>query len=172
MRAGNGNGERQSFAQEVRRLTDSIAKLVRDHLELARAELKEDARRYALDAALAATALPFLLAALLLLDVALAIGLAGRLGMGWAFALVGALNLIVGGACAAVAAARMRRHAHPLPMTSEELERDRLLLQQLRQEMTGTRGALPPPGIRPYPPTPEEGRDGRSSGSAGTSSLT
>ena len=158
MRTGNGGGERQAFANEVRRLTDAVAKLVRDHLELARAELKEEARRYAADAALAAAALPFLLAALLLFDVALALGLADWLGMGWAFALVALLNLAVGGICAGVAATRLHRRTGPLPATTEELQRDKLLLLQIRQEMSGERGELPPPGVRPYPSSGDEGK--------------
>ncbi|WP_373045128.1 phage holin family protein [Vulgatibacter sp.] len=143
--------ERQPLGREVKRLTDALSRLVRDHMDLAKAELREDARRYALDAAFGATALPFAFAALLLLDVALALGLGGWLGMAWGFVVVGALNFTVAAILGGLALERIRKHTKPLPETAEEMERNKALVQQLRQELKGQHGPLPPPGIRTYP---------------------
>ena len=149
---GSGERDRQPLGREVKRLADAISRLVRDHLELAKAELREEMKSYAVDAALGATALPFLFAALLLLDFALAFALSGPLGLPLACALVGLLNLAIGGAFAGVAAARIRKRDRPLDETSEELQRSRELVQQLRQELRHQPGPLPPPGVRPYAP--------------------
>jgi len=152
----------------MKRLADAMSRLVRDHVDLAKAELREDARRYAVDAALGTSALPFFLAALLLFDVALALGLASVFGTAWAFALTGVLNLAVGGALGGVAAARFRKHERPLPETSAELQRNAALVRQLRQELRQQPGPLPPAGVRTYEPdgkgpdalrTPEARRD-------------
>jgi uncharacterized membrane protein YqjE len=149
---GNGQRERQPLGQEMKRLADAISRLVRDHLELAKAEMREEAKRYAVDAGLGATALPFLFAALLLFDFALAFALSGPLGQPIAFALVGLLNVVVGGTFAGVAAARIRKHARPMAETSAEIQRNKELMQQIRQEMRQQHGPLPPPGVRAYAP--------------------
>jgi len=142
---------KRGVREDLRRLTDGLSRLVREHVELAKAELREEAKAAALDAAMAAVALPFLLAALLLFDAALALALGTLIGAVWACLLVGLLNLGIGGLLGLTAA--MRLHARsPLADTKLELRRDRMLLEQLGQTMQGQRGPLPPPGIRPYPP--------------------
>lgn len=138
------------IGREMRRLADAVTKLVRSHVELAKAELREEVRGRMADALLGSLALPFLLAALLLLDVALALVLASWLGQAAGFALAGLLNLAVGGGLAAMAAARARRRDAPLSDTAEEIERNRLLAAQVRQAMREESGPLPPPSIRPY----------------------
>lgn len=138
------------LSRELRRLADALGRLIREHVELARAEVGEDLRRRAVDAALATVALPFLLAALLLIDAALALALGRRLGEVQGFAIVGVANLAVGAILGALALARFRR-ARPLAATAEELRRDRLLAARLRQELREEAGSAPSRGIRAYP---------------------
>jgi uncharacterized membrane protein YqjE len=139
------------MADELRRLADGLTRLVRDHVELAKAELRREAGLAAADALLAALALPFLLAALLLFDGALVAAVAGPLGLGWACLLVGLLNLAIGATLGIVGLSRLRRR-EPLAETSRELDRNRLLLRRLGQEIRGGGGPLASPGIGPHPP--------------------
>lgn len=150
MRSAQDHRVDTGIAREMRRLADAVTQLVRSHVDLAKAELREEVRSRLGDALLLVLALPLLLAALLLLDVALALALASWLGDAAGFALVGLLNLAAGAICGGVAAARMRKRDRPLSATTEELERDRLLAAQVRQAMRDEDGPLPPPSIRPY----------------------
>lgn len=119
--------------RELRRLADATGRLVREHVDLARAELEQDARRIAGDAAMGVVALPFLLTAQLLLSAALALWIAEALGGPWAFAIVGGANLAAGAGLALLAAHRLRKDGKvELPATTEELERDRKMLRELR----------------------------------------
>lgn len=129
-----------SLAAEMRRLTDALSRLVRDHLELARTELREEARAWTRDAALGAAGIPFLLAALLLLNVALAVALSTAIGTAWGFAAVGLANLAVGIGLAAAAAGRLRARGTPLPRTAEELERNRRFAVALQALLWNGRG--------------------------------
>lgn len=90
----------------VERLTHGVSNLVRDHLELARVELKEGARLWGQDAAVLAAALGLVLVAHALLMVALALLLSRALPVWLAFALVGGANL---GGGAALVMQRLRR---------------------------------------------------------------
>src|SRR5712675_1926909 len=80
------------------RLLDGVQTLFREHLALAKTELKDDLRRARRDVLLSAAGLPPLLVGYVLLMVALALLLAQVLP-GWlAFALVAVVNLAAGGA--------------------------------------------------------------------------
>lgn len=121
------------LARELRRLADATGRLVKQHVDLARFELQEDARKLALDAALGAAALPFLLTAQILLSAALALWIADALGATPAFAIVGGSNLAAGVILGILAARRLRRSAHvDLSATAEELQRNRAMLRDLR----------------------------------------
>lgn len=139
---GNGGTERQPIGREVKRLADALSRLVREHMDLAKAEIREDVRRIVRDAAVGMMAVPFLLAALLLFDVALAVGLSKWLGTGWAFAAVGALNLLLGGALGGWAASRLKRDKVELEGTSSELALNRQMVQQVREAIREERRPL------------------------------
>src|SRR5438105_6894219 len=80
------------------RLIDGLQTLIREHLALARAELKEDVRSVGRDAVVGAAGVPALLAGYLLLMIALAYLLAIWLPLWAAFGIVAAVNLGAGGA--------------------------------------------------------------------------
>lgn len=81
----------------LERLSNGVTTLVRDHLELARVELKEGARALGQDALVLGAGLGLTLVAHALLMVALSLLLA-KVMPGWlAFGLVGGANLGVGG---------------------------------------------------------------------------
>ncbi len=121
------------LAGELRRLADALSRLVRDHLELARAEAKEDATRLAKDAGLGVAAIPFMVLALLFLHLAAAALLAERLGFPAACAIVGGVDLLVGATLGLTAAYKLKhRELRPLSQTQEELRRDGELVRALR----------------------------------------
>lgn len=119
---------------EMRRLADNLSRLVRDHLELAKWEVRHEAKELAADGAMGAMALPFLFAALLFLDGALAVGLGGWLGIGWGLLIVGVLNLGIGTALGGLALARLRAHPPKLEATTEEMGRNKELLERVRNQ--------------------------------------
>jgi uncharacterized membrane protein YqjE len=142
-----GDGGQSPMRGEVRRLADALSRLVREHFDLARAELKADAGRLGRDAAVAAVGLPFLGAGFFLLQLALAALVARALGVPGALAVVGAANLALGGGLALLAVRRFRRdRAGALPRTAGELRRDREALVALR---TPVEAASPPTGLAP-----------------------
>ncbi|HKC61522.1 MAG TPA: phage holin family protein [Myxococcales bacterium] len=99
------------------RLLDGVQTLFREHLALAKIELKDDLRRAGRDLLLGAAGLPPLLVGYLLLMVALALLIALALP-GWiAFALMALLNLLVGGALTKIYGEKARREKIALPRT-------------------------------------------------------
>ena len=107
------------------RLLDGVQTLFREHLALAKTELKDELRRAGRDLLLSAAGLPPLLVGYVLLMVALALLVAEALP-GWlAFALVGLVNVIAGGALARAFMNKAKQDKIALPRTEEELRRDR-----------------------------------------------
>jgi len=107
------------------RLIDGVQTLLREHLALAKTELKEDLRRTGRSLLLSAAGLPPLLAGYLLLMVGIALLIAQALPAWAAFGIVAIANLIGGGAVSAAFAAKARQEKVALPRTGEELRRDR-----------------------------------------------
>jgi uncharacterized membrane protein YqjE len=115
------------------RLLDGVQTLFREHLALAKTELKDDLRRAGRDVLLSAAGLPPLLVGYVLSIVALALLLAQALP-GWvAFALVALVNLIAGGALTLGFMSKARQEKIGLPRTEEELRRDKEWLASLRE---------------------------------------
>ncbi len=128
------------------RLLDGVQTLFREHLALAKTELKDDLRRGGRDVLLSAAGLPPLLVGYVLLMVALALLVATALP-GWiAFGIVAFLNLIAGGALTLAFLAKVRQEKLGLPRTEEELRRDSEWLVSLRQ---GGVHARPPARVEP-----------------------
>lgn len=109
----------------VGRLIDAVQLLVREHLELARAEMKQDARSLGRHLALAALGVPAVLAGWILAMAALALSL--PLPRAPAFGLVAGLNLGGGLALSAAGLRKARREDLRLRRSREELRRDRAM---------------------------------------------
>jgi len=123
------------------RLLDGVQTLFREHLALAKTELKDDLRRAGRDLLLSAAGLPPLLVGYVLLMVALALLLAQAIP-GWvAFALVALVNLIAGGVLTVTFLSKARQDKIALPRTEEELRRDKEWLASVRD--AGGRPAYP-----------------------------
>jgi uncharacterized membrane protein YqjE len=123
------------------RLLDGVQTLFREHLALAKTELKDDLRRAGRDVLLSAAGLPPLLVGYVLLMVALALLLAQAIP-GWvAFAVVAVVNLIAGGLLTVTFMSKARQDKIALPRTEQELRRDKEWLTSVRDG--GARPAHP-----------------------------
>jgi len=128
------------------RLLDGVQTLFREHLALARTELKDDLSRAGRDLLLSAAGLPPLLVGYVLLMVAVALLIAQALP-GWlAFALVGLVNLIAGGALTVAFMNKAKQDKIALPRTGAELRRDREWLASLRESAERPGGQAPAAG--------------------------
>jgi uncharacterized membrane protein YqjE len=149
MRAENGNAR---MAEELRRLADALSRLVKEHFDLARAELRADATRWGQDLAVGFAAVPFAVLGLLLLDLALAALLSRAVGVPGALALIGVANLGIAAALGLLAARRMREaRAGTMKDTAEELRGTRRALRGLGNG-GGRRVPERAPGRRPGAP--------------------
>lgn len=129
-----GPGPVPSAGESLRKAADALVRLVKEHLSLARVELRKDLRRAGKDVAFALAGLPLALVGWALLMVALAIAVAPVVGAAGAFAIVGALNLGTGAAVSLYFARRLAGNDRPdLDETTKVLEEDRQWLQTLKR---------------------------------------
>ncbi len=133
------SGEHEELVRDrLKDLSDAVGRLVQDHVELAKSELKSTARTAGRDLGLAAAgaALAALGYVLWMLAVAWFIGLA--LGLGWALLIVGGFHLVVGFGLAGAFVQRLRSRDRPgLPQTTSALREDRDFLGEIGQIVRG-----------------------------------
>ncbi len=114
-------------------LVDAFSELVAQHVRLARLEVKEDARFIGIRVGVIAVFTPLILVGYGFLCVALALSLRGFLGDGWAFLLVGVLNLLVSGIGIAIAANQLSKRKM-MNATVLELETSRAVVLPPRNQ--------------------------------------
>jgi hypothetical protein len=131
----------------LQRLLDGLQTFIREHLALARVEMKQDLRAMGKDLAVSAAGVPALAAGYLLLMTAIAFLLATWLPNWAAFGLVAVVNLAVGGTLSYVGIRRAMKERVDLPGTAEELQLDRKWLASMKQG-NGAPAALAQPGDR------------------------
>lgn len=127
------------------RLLDGLQTLMREHVALARAEIKDEARSMARDALVSAAGVPALLAGYLLLMFAIGYLLALWLPQWAAFAIVAVANLIAGSALTAGGLKKLSRDKVAMRGTGEEIQRDKEWLASLKSGDSGERGEAPLP---------------------------
>lgn len=140
----------------LQRLLDALQTFIREHLALARVELKEDLRAMGRDLAASAIGVPPLAAGYLLLMFAIGWLLAIWLPNWAAFGIVALVNLAVGGMLAWKGTRRVVRDRPTMPHTAEELRRDREWASSLGN---GTRPAAPPATTAPVTALTQPGAD-------------
>lgn len=126
--------EDRGLTSLISRLADSMAKLVSQHITLARLELAEDAKTVGREAGKIAAFVPFVLLGYALLCVALSFVLSRWLGHAGGFAVVGAVNLL-GGALGAFSAAKRLQGRKMLDETVTELARTTEALAATRPDV-------------------------------------
>jgi len=128
------------------RLIDGVQTLFREHLALAKVELKNDLRRTGRGILLSAAGVPPLFVGYVLLMVAVAL-LLHLILVDWAaFGIVALANLAGGAALTVAFTAKVRAEKLALEKTTEELRRDREWLSSLRN---GERRVGAPPPLSP-----------------------
>ena len=139
----------------LHRLLDGLQTLIREHLALARVELKQDLRTMGRDLAIGAAGMPPLAVGFLLLMFAIASLLSIWLPAWAAFGIVALVNLAAGGAITWSSSRRVAQSRIELPCTAEEIRRDREWMAALTNQARGSpanappTGALSQPGSRP-----------------------
>jgi len=131
----------------LNRLIDGFQTLVREHLALAKVELKDDLKRMGRSLVLSAAGLPALLAGYLFLNAAVALLLALAIPSWAAFGIVALLNLGAGSALTIHFVKKARETPISLGSTTTELRRDREMLSGLKNGAV----AAPPPAVETVP---------------------
>jgi uncharacterized membrane protein YqjE len=137
----------------LNRLIDGFQTLVREHLALAKVELKEDLKRMARSLILSAAGVPALVAGFLLLNVAIALLLATVIASWAAFGIVALVNLGAGAALTLHFIKKARETPISLSSTGTELRRDREMLSSLTN---GAPAPAPPAAVEAAQSHPPE----------------
>ena len=155
----------------LQRLIDGLQTLIREHLALARAELKEDVRSVGRDAVVGAAGVPALLAGYLLLMMALGFLLSLWMPTWAGLGIIALLNLGAGGAVTYAGIRKVMRGRVDLRRTGEELQRDRQWLASLKEppRAAGDGQMQPPaPSTNLVPPAQPPHRNAVPAGKAGS----
>ncbi len=140
--------------EALHRLLGGLQTFIREHLALARAEIKDDARAMARELMVSAAGLPALISGYLLLMIAAGYLLSLWLPLWAAFGIVGLLNLAGGGAITWLGLRKVIQTRVSIPGTGEELQRDKAWLSNLGRRDTwqtpaGTRPQFAPASSAP-----------------------
>lgn len=127
----------------LQRLLDGVQTLIREHMALARVEIREDARAMGRDLLVGAAGLPALVAGYLLLMMAMGFLLALVVPTWAAFGLVALLNLAAGGALTLAGVRKVTGDRMELPRTAEELRRDKAWLAEMKNGGQAAKLAAP-----------------------------
>jgi uncharacterized membrane protein YqjE len=114
----------RSLGELVGDLTSEFSTLVSTHIELAKAELTQEAKTAGRAGAMFAAAAIGAVLALAMLSAALGWGLAEIMAPGWAFFIVGLVWAVVAGALALVGKQRVQRMDRALGETRTEIKED------------------------------------------------
>lgn len=134
-----------SSKDALQQLLDGLQLFIREHLALARVEIKEDLRGLGRDLAVGAAGVPALAAGYLLAMIAIGYLLAIWLPHWAAFAIVALLNLAAGGILTWSGARRAMRSRVELTRTASEIRRDREWLASLTQGPRAADTPIPTP---------------------------
>lgn len=119
----------RSLGDLVGDLAAQVSGLVGNHIDLAKAELRDEARGAARAGGMAAAAGVSGLVALIMLSAAAGWGLSEVMAPGWAFLLVGALWTVAGGVLGASARRKMREIDPAPKQTMHEIQEDKQWLK-------------------------------------------
>lgn len=122
------------MADALRRLSDGLGRLIRDHIALAKAELADDVRNAGKDAAIAAAGLPLLAVGWLLCMVAASLFLGRAITPAGGFLVIGGVHLVAGGVATLLWGGRIAGPDRPdLDRTTAQIREDSKWLKELRR---------------------------------------
>lgn len=144
----DGPGSGPDLGECLDRVTRDVNLLVRQHVALARAEIKDEVRRIGRSIGALAVAGALALTGWVVFCVGLGLLLGLAISPELGLLIVGAINLIAAGALAYGAARGLRSADAGMKATREEVDRDRLLLDRIRSDRTrpAAQAGLPPAG--------------------------
>jgi len=105
-------------------LTKDLSRLMRQELELAKAEAKQEAKQAGQGAGMIGSGGLAALLALIFISLAAVFGLGNTMDLGWAALIVGVVWAAVAGALVAMGRSQLRRASPALPQTTETLKED------------------------------------------------
>jgi uncharacterized membrane protein YqjE len=114
----------RSFGELIGELSGDLSRLVRQEIELAKVETKEELSKVGQGAGMFGGAGIAAWLTLLFLSLALMFALANAMDVGWAALVVAVLWAIVAGVLAALGRSRLKQAAPPLQQTKETLKED------------------------------------------------
>jgi uncharacterized membrane protein YqjE len=114
----------KSLADLVSDLTGELSDLFRNHVELAKSELRDEASSAARASAMLVAAAVSALLALAMWSAALGWALAETMAPGWAFLIVAVIWTALATALALVGKQRLRSLERPVPQTMDEIKED------------------------------------------------
>ena len=126
----------------LQRLVDGLQMFIREHLALARSEIKADLRALGRDLAVCAAGVPALVAGYLMFMIAIGYLLSVWLPQWAGFGIVALLNLGAGGSLTLAGMRRVKGERVELPRMAEELRRDREWIAALKQGAFAQAGAV------------------------------
>lgn len=133
------NGDVPAVRENVKDFTESVNRLVREHVELAKAEVQESFKKMGRDVVLCVAALFLFTVGYGLLVFGLTVGLGQAIGMVPGFLIVAALHLVVGGVLFVVFAKKLSGPDKPsLDQTTREFKRDARFASRVGQELRQT----------------------------------
>lgn len=128
-----------SLGAQLRELFDGLSELTAQHIQLAKLELKDDARFIGIRVGVIAALAPLILVGYGFLCVAGALALSRTMATDLAFLVVGAVNL-VGGLAGVAIAAKQLGGKKVMGATTLELETTRSVVLHRRDGTEGPRG--------------------------------
>lgn len=128
-----------SLGAQLRELFDGLSELTAQHIQLAKLELKDDARFIGIRVGVIAALAPLILVGYGFLCVAGALALSRVMATDLAFLIVGAVNL-VGGLAGVAIAAKQLGGKKVMDATTLEIETTRSVVLHRRDDTEGPRG--------------------------------
>lgn len=119
----------KSLGELVGELTGELSTLISTHVELAKAELRQDAKQVGRASAMLAVGVVGVLLAVAMLSAALGWALAETMAPGWAFLIVGLLWAVVAGGLLLAGKKRVAAMDRALDETMHEIKEDQRWLR-------------------------------------------
>jgi len=122
----------EPLTDQVRDVSDGISRLVKEHVELAKVELRANAKRAGFDIAFTTIGALALALGWVLLMFAASYALATMSGNGLSFLIIGAIHVFIGFGLVGVFGSQLMKKDKPgMPQMQEEIDRNRQLLHRL-----------------------------------------
>lgn len=128
--------QQNGFQTAIEDLTDGLSRLVRQHFELARIEVRSEAKEVSRDVAIIVAAAAIALIGYIFLNLAIiltALWLGSVAAMAITSIIIAALHIIAAVLGVTIAIRRLKKTDMGLPQTTEELQRNKTWIKEIRE---------------------------------------